>query len=180
MVEDGLAGAEAGGGWGSEQAMGLEAARLLGLGPPVEAVRPFLCSWGGGGGSIAAMLVAGQVHEVRVKIFNSFFICIFKLLIILINVLHLFFTEFVEKLWSKGRGGDFDTLNEAIRGVGVRAEVGVGAAGAGNRGRGARVGSLLGEEDLFFSMGHVFQLGGHSVMETRQSKRDAECGVGEH
>ena len=36
-----------GGGWGSVQAVGLEAARLLGLGPPVEAVRPFLAPLGG-------------------------------------------------------------------------------------------------------------------------------------
>ena len=160
------------GGWGSVQAMGLEAALLLGLGSPVEAVRPFLCSLGGGG-NITAVFVVVKVHEVGVRVLNSFFISIFKLFIF-INVFHLFFTDFVEESGDKGGVDHFNTFNGAIRGV--KTEVGVGAAGAGHRGRGARV--LLGKEDFFLSMGHVVQFGGHSVMEARQSKRG--CGVGEH
>ena len=140
----------------------------------------------GGGRNITAMLVVVKVHEVGVrffhgffiKFFHGFFISIFKFFVIFLNFFHLFFTEFVEKPGGKGRVDNFDTLNGAIRGVGVIAEVGVGAAGAGHRGRGARV--LLGKEDLFLSMGHVFQFGGHSVMETGQDKRGAGCGVGEY
>ena len=161
-------GVSAGNGFGSGSAVG--------AGATSGGSATFLGSFVGRG-NITAMLVVVQVHEVRVRVFNSFFICIFKFLIF-INVFHLFFTEFVEEPGNKGGVDHFDTFNGAIRGVGVKAEV--GAAGAGDRGGGARVGSLVGKEDLFFSMGHVFQFGGHSVMETRQIKRGAEWGVGEH
>ena len=163
-------GISAGNGFGSGSAVG--------AGATSGGSATFLGSFGGRG-DIAAMLVFVQVHEVGVRVFNCFFICIFKFLIF-INVFHLFFTEFVEEPGNKGGVDHFDTLNGAIRGVGVKAEVGVGAAGAGNRRGGARVGSLVGKKDLFFSMGHVFQFGGHSVMEARQSKRGAGCGVGEN
>ena len=49
------------------------------------------------------MFVVVKVHEVGVRVFNSFFISIFKLLIF-INVLHLFFTDFVEELWGQRKG----------------------------------------------------------------------------
>jgi hypothetical protein len=133
----------------------------------------------GGGGNITAVFVVVKVHEVGVRVLNSFFISIFKLFIF-INVFHLFFTDFVEESGDKGGVDHFNTFNGAIRGVGVKAEVGVGAAGAGHRGRGARVWVLVGKKDLFFSMGHVCQFGGHSVVGKGHDKRGAGCGVGEY
>ena len=114
------------------------------------------------------MFVVVKVHEVGVRVFNGFFISIFKLLIF-INVLHLFFTDFVEESGDKGGVDHFNTFNGAIRGV--KTEVGVGAAGAGHRGGGARVGGLVGKKDLFFSMGHVCQFGRHSVMESKAGQK---------